>query len=130
MKIVEELDGNECRTQQIHFEGEPGVEVPAKRYIPNTAGRTSAVVMLNETRLAVPLHVTRRPSTASLAGAIARAGRVVMELRPRDSSSANAGKPFPGNRLTNEQADLVGRNLAAIREHDILGAVDVLATRG
>ncbi len=129
VKIGEDLDGKEYRTQQITFEGEPGVEVSAKLYIPHAAGRRPAVVMLEETRLPVPLHVTRSPSTASLADAMVRVGRVVMELQPRDSPSQNDGRPFLGNWLTNERADLVGRNLAAMRAHDILRAVDVLAAR-
>jgi hypothetical protein len=52
-----------------------------------------------------------------------------MEVDPRDSPSANDGRPFLGNWLTNERADLVGRNLAAMRAHDLLVAVDVLAAR-
>lgn len=129
VKIVEESDGEEYRTQQIRFEGEPGVQVAAKLYIPHAAGRKPAVVLLEEKRLPVPLHVTRSPSTASLADAMARAGRVVLELQPRDSPSANDGRPFLGNWLTNERADLVGRNLAAMRAHDILRAVNVLVGR-
>ena len=39
------------------------------------------------------------------------------------------GRPFLGNWLTNERADLIGRNLAVMRAHDILTAVDVLAER-
>ena len=129
VKIVEESDGKEYRAQQIRFDGEPGVELSAKLYIPHVAGRKPAVVILNEARLPVPLHVTRSASTESLADAMVRAGRVVLELEPRDSASANDGRPFLGNWLTNERADLVGRNLAAMRAHDILRAVDVLVAR-
>jgi hypothetical protein len=50
-----------------------------------------------------------------------------MEVDPRDSPPANDGRPFLGNWLTNERAELVGRNLAAMRAHDLLVAVDVLA---
>ncbi len=130
VKVVEQTEGKEYSTQQITFAGEPGVEVSAKLYIPNSVGRKPAVVLLEETRLPVPLHVTRSPSTASLADAMARAGRIVMEFRPRDSPAQDDGRPFLGNWLTNERADLVGRNLAAMRAHDILRAVDVLAARG
>ena len=47
----------------------------------------------------------------------------------RDSPAANEGRPFLGNWLTNERAELVGRNLAAMRAHDLLVAVDVLSAR-
>jgi hypothetical protein len=52
-----------------------------------------------------------------------------MEVDPRDSPGANDGRPFLGDWLTNERADLVGRNLTAMRAHDLLVAVDVLAAR-
>jgi hypothetical protein len=85
--------------------------------------------MLQEKRLPVPLHVQRSPSTAALAEAMARAGQVVLELEPRDSPAQNEGRPFLGNWVTNERADLVGRNLSAMRAHDILRAVDLLKAR-
>jgi len=53
----------------------------------------------------------------------------MLELDPRDSPAAYEGRPFLGNWVTNERADLVGRNLAAMRAHDLLVAVDVLAAR-
>jgi hypothetical protein len=52
-----------------------------------------------------------------------------MEVDARDSPSANGGRPFLGNWLTNERAELVGRNLAAMRAHDLLVAVDMLVVR-
>ncbi len=115
--------------QQIGIESEPGVTIAAKLYLPDGPGRKTAVVVVEEKRLPVPLHVTRSQSTAALAEAMARAGSVVLELEPRDSPAANEGRPFLGNWLTNERADLVGRNLAAMRAHDILRGVDVLASR-
>ena len=64
-----------------------------------------------------------------MAEALARSGQIVMEVDPRDSPDAYEGRPFLGNWMTNERADLVGRNLAAMRAHDLLVAVDVLAAR-
>src|SRR5262249_17429813 len=58
-----------------------------------------------------------------------RSGQIVMEVDPADSTAANDGRPFLGDWLTNERADLVGRNLAAMRAHDLLVAVNVLAER-
>jgi len=129
VRIAAESDGKDYRTQQIQFESEPGVQVFANLYIPPGAGRKPAVVMLQEKRLPVPLHVQRSPSTAALAEAMARAGQVVLELEPRDSAAQNEGRPFLGNWVTNERADLVGRNLPAMRAHDILRAVDLLRAR-
>jgi cephalosporin-C deacetylase-like acetyl esterase len=118
------------RIEEIHFESEPGVTVSARLYVPaNGASRKPAVVMFEEKRLPVPLYVQRSQSTRAIAEALARAGQIVMEVDPRDSPAANDGRPFLGNWLTNERADLVGRNLAAMRAHDLLGAVDVLAMR-
>ena len=129
VRVGEESTGPGYRTQQLGFEGEPGVEIAAKLYLPNRPGRKPAVVVVEEKRLPVPLHVTRSQSTAALADAMARAGSVVLELDPRDSPAANDGRPFLGNWVTNERVDLVGRNLAAMRAHDILRGVDVLAAR-
>ncbi len=117
------------RTQPVTFESEPGVEIAARLYLPDRPGRKPAVVVVEDKRLPVPLHVTHSPSTAALVEAMARAGAVVLELAPRDSPDANDGRPFLGNWLTNERVDLVGRNLAGMRAHDILRGVDLLAAR-
>jgi hypothetical protein len=85
--------------------------------------------MFEEKRLPVPLYVQRSQSTAQIAGELARFGQIVMELDPRDSPAAYEGRPFLGNWVTNERADMVGRNLAAMRAHDLLVTVDVLAAR-
>jgi hypothetical protein len=126
---VDKADGKDYRLEQIRFESEPGVTIAAKLYLPHAEGRKSAVVVLEEKRLAVPLFVQRSQSTAALAENMARSGRIVLELEPRDSPDAVVGRPFLGNWLANERADLIGRNLAAMRAHDILAAVDLLAAR-
>lgn len=129
VQVREESNGPGYRVQRLGFESEPGVEIAAKLYLPSRPGRRPAVVVVEEKRLPVPLHVTRSQSTAALAEAMVRAGSVVLELDPRDSPAANDGRPFLGNWLTNERVDLVGCNLAAMRAHDILRGVDVLAAR-
>ena len=101
----------------------------ARLYLPKGAGRKPAVVMFEEKRLPVPLYVQRSQSTTGIAEALARSGQIVMEVDARDSQAANEGRAFLGNWLTNERAELVGRNLAAMRAHDLLVAVDVLAAR-
>ncbi|HEY3836710.1 MAG TPA: acetylxylan esterase [Bryobacteraceae bacterium] len=117
------------RIEETHFESEPGIVVSARFYVPQSSGRKPAVVMFEEKRLPVPLYVQRSQSTRAIAEALARSGQIVMELDPRDSPGANDGRPFLGDWLTNERADLVGRNLAAMRAHDLLVAVDVLSAR-
>ena len=129
VKIVDESNTPDYRLDQVRFEGEPGVEIAAKLYIPKSGGRKAAVLLLEDKPLAVPLHVSKSPSTASLAQGIARSGRVVLELEPRGAPPANDGPPFLGDWLTNARADLIGRNLPAMRAHDILRGVDVLAAR-
>ena len=86
-------------------------------------------MVVEEKRLPVPLYVQRSQSTAALAEDLVRAGSVVLELDPRDSPGVIDGRPFLGNWLTNERVDLVGRNLAAMRAHDILRGVDILAAK-
>jgi Acetyl xylan esterase (AXE1) len=127
--IVDESDTQDYRLDQVRFEGEPGVEIVGKLYIPKSAGRKPGVLLLEDKPLAVPLHVSRSPSTVSLAQAIARSGRIVLELEPRSSPPASNGPPFIGDWLSNVRADMIGRNLPAMRAHDILRGVDVLAAR-
>lgn len=129
VKVGEQSDGPDFRVEQISFESEPGVTVSGRLYIPKGGGRKTAVIVMEEKRLPVPLYVQRSQSTAAIAEAIAKSGRIVLELQPRDSPAAYEGRPFLGNWVTNERADLIGRNLAAMRAHDILVAVDVLAAR-
>ena len=129
VKLAGVTPGVDFRVEQLQFEGEPGVMITGKLYVPTGAGKKPAVVMVAETRLPVPLYVQRSQSTEVLAEAMARAGRVVLELEPRDAPGGIDGRPFLGNWVTNERVDLVGRNLAAMRAHDILVGVDVLAAR-
>jgi cephalosporin-C deacetylase-like acetyl esterase len=122
-------DESDFRIEEIRIESEPGVTISARLYLPHGAGRKPAVVMFEEKRLPVPLYVQRTQSTAALAEALVRAGQIVAEVDPRDSAGANEGRAFLGNWVTNERAELVGRNLAAMRAHDLLVSVDVLAAR-
>jgi hypothetical protein len=126
---ISKSEDKDLRIEEIRFDSEPGVPISARLYIPPGAGRKPAVVMFEEKRLPVPLYVQRSQSTAAMAEALARSGQMVMEVDPRDSPDAYEGRPFLGNWMTNERADLVGRNLAAMRAHDLLTALDVLAVR-
>jgi len=117
------------RIEELQFETEPGLPIAARLYIPTGSGRKPAVVILEEKRLPVPLYVQRSQSTAAIAEALASSGQIVMELDVRDSPAANDGRPFLGNWLTNERAELVGQNLAALRARDLLLSVNVLSAR-
>ncbi len=129
VSITARVDAADARIEEIRFESDPGVPVSARLYLPKTPGRKGAVILFEENRAPVPLYVQWSQSTAAIAEALAESGRIVMELDPRDSPSAYDGRPFLGNWMTNERADLVGRNLPAMRAHDLLVALDVLAAR-
>ena len=60
---------------------------------------------------------------------MATKGRVVLTLEPRDSPGENTHAPFVGNWITNSRANQIGLNLPAMRAHDILRGVDLLAAR-
>src|SRR5262249_30815805 len=105
------------------FESEPGITIRGKLYLPGSRGRKPAVVLLNDKMSSYWIR-----STASLGEAISRQDRIVLELDPRDSPG-EGDRPYVGNWLTNARAGQIGRNLPAMRAHDILRAVDLLAAR-
>ena len=120
--IVDEPNGPEGRREHIRFESEPGIELNATLYIPSAPGRKPAVLFVSDsTRLETP--------TATLAEKAARQGRTVLEMEPRTSLADVDHGPFVGNWLANSRADQIGLNLPAMRAHDILRAVDLLAAR-
>jgi cephalosporin-C deacetylase-like acetyl esterase len=117
VKILEESNGPEGRYQQIGFESEPGVELKGKLHIPSSAGRKPAVLLVAD------------EFTTTLAERIAKEGRVVLELEPRDSPAEYDRRPFLGNWITNARASQLGLNLPAMRAHDLLRGVDLLTAR-
>ncbi len=117
VRVLDESDGPAGRRQRLSFESEPGVEVEAVILTPHSPGRRPAVLLVAD------------ETTAPLAEKIVNSGRVALELTVRDSPEENDRRPFIGNWKTNVRADLVGRNLPAMRAHDIVRAVDVLAAR-
>ena len=127
-RLSEAADGADWRRQRIQFESEPGVEIGGKLYVPRTGGmapgeRKPAVLLVADKTSNYSI-----PSTDSLAERIARTGRVVLELEVRDSPG-EGDRPFVGNWLTNSRANRIGRNLPAMRAHDIVRGIDVLAAR-
>ena len=118
VKMLEESGGEGFRNQHLQFESEPGIDIDARLYIPSGPGRKPAVLLLAG-RL-----------SDQVAERIARAGRVVLKLEPRHSNVPDDRRPYMGDWLTNTRADQIGRNLPAMRAHDILRGVDLLCARG
>jgi cephalosporin-C deacetylase-like acetyl esterase len=123
VRTSDESNGPEGRRQHVRFESEPGVEISGTLYVPHSRERSPAVLLVAD-----KMSSSSIPSTASLAERIARTGRVVLELEPRDSPG-EGDRPFVGNWLTNTRAGQIGRNLPALRAHDIVRGVDLLASR-
>ncbi|HXB69790.1 MAG TPA: acetylxylan esterase [Candidatus Acidoferrales bacterium] len=128
VRVLDESNGPEGRRQHVRFESESGVEISGKLYVPHLSqpglSQSSPAVLLVSDKMSN----SAIPSMASLAERIARTGRVVLELEPRDSPGEGE-RPFVGNWLTNARADQIGRSLPAMRAHDIVRGVDLLAAR-
>jgi len=123
VKISDESSGTDWRGERVTFESEPGVEIGGRLYIPRVSGRKPAVLLVADKMSSYWI-----PSTDTLAARIAKAGRVVLELEPRDAPGEGE-RPYVGNWLTNARANQIGRNLPAMRAHDILRGVDLLVAR-
>ena len=98
------------------FESEPGVTIGGRLYLPGSSGRKPALLLVKD-----------RTSTPLAEAAVAK-GSVVLELEPRDSPSPD-NRPYLGNWMVNARANAIGRNLPAMRAHDILRGVDLLSSR-
>ena len=123
VKVLDESSGPQGQRQHIQFASEPGVEIKGRLYIPPSPARKPAVLLV-----AGGMSSYWILSTGTLAERISTTGRVVLELEPRDSPGESA-RPYVGNWLANSRADQIGRCLPAMRAHDILRGVDVLAAR-
>jgi cephalosporin-C deacetylase-like acetyl esterase len=102
---------------KISLESEPGLKIRGTLYLPSGGGKKPALLLVKD----------RNSST--LAEDAVKRGTVVFELEPRDSPAANDSRPYLGNWMTNARADSIGRNLPAMRAHDIVRAVDLLSSR-
>ena len=109
--------------EQIRFESSPGIWLNATLHIPYSPGKKRAVLVLNGG------NVFGLMSTANIAEHMAKAGRVVLEMQPRRSQMEVHEGPFAGDYVTDVQANLIGLNLPAMRAHDILRGIDLLAAR-
>ncbi len=123
IRVSSEANGGDGLRQEIRFESEPGVEINGTLYVPPPAGRKPAVLLVADKTSNSLIR-----STDSIAQRIAKMGGVVLVLELRDSPGEGQ-RPFVGNWLTNARADQIGRNLPAMRAHDILRGIDLLAAR-
>jgi len=130
-KVLDKSNAPEFSRQHIEYESEPGIEIEGNLYIPSSS---SGSAIPGSRKPAVLLVADSRPyfqaaTTESLATRMARKGRVVLTLEPRDSPGENTHAPFVGNWITNSRANQIGLNLPAMRAHDILRGVDLLSAR-
>lgn len=78
-------------------------------------------------KAAAVLIVGRTKGNEELAGKLSAAGEVALILPPRGTPMP-ASNNLSGDWITNTRALLIGRNLPAMRAHDILCGVDLLAS--
>lgn len=123
VRILDEKSGSDGSRQQIQFESEPGIWLDATLYLPSSPGRKPAVLIVRESESmgGMPL--------ATMAEHMAPLGRVVLEMEPRTSRIKNTEGSYTGDWVTDMQANLIGRNLPAMRAQDILRGVDLLRAR-
>jgi cephalosporin-C deacetylase-like acetyl esterase len=118
LKTMAESADEHVIVERVAFETEPGLEIGGTLYVPRSSGRKGAVLVVGNGR------------TAALAGGLAKAGRVTLELTPRGPATGRDPiRPLIGEWITNTRAWLIGRNLPAMRAHDISRGIDVLAAR-
>lgn len=107
-------------TQRLALEVEPGLEIHPTLLVPRAAGRKPAVLV-----------ITTGAEIPPVAARLVRSGHVVLALAPRGlpGREDNRGLRLLGDWLANTRAWLIGRNLPALRAHDIRRGVDLLAGR-
>lgn len=109
--------------RRFQFESEPEIWLDATVYLPASSGRKPAVVLVHGDG-----HGDGVPLSA-IAEQMAKRGYVVLNMEPRASHIRNTEGPYTGDWITDLQANLIGRNLPAMRAHDILRGVDLLRAR-
>jgi cephalosporin-C deacetylase-like acetyl esterase len=121
--VQQERSGANGSEQVIQFETEGGVRLNATLYLPAASGRKPAVLIVKGARPANGM------SLDAVAKKMAGEGRIVLELEPRSSHLKNDEGSYTGDWISAMQANLIGRDLAAMRAHDILRGLDLLAAR-
>ena len=117
VRTLEEETSATSRRINIRLEIEPHVEMNGILHVPNAGGRKPALIVLKD---------RFTPEMVELAVA---KGDVVLEIEPRDAPKEHDNRVFLGDWLNNTRANSIGLNLPALRAHDILKAVDYLASR-
>lgn len=104
---------------RIDFDSEPGLGVSATLLNPKEDGPHPAVLLVDS-------NGRMQPRAFELAGT----GYVVLKLTPRGIMPVNPDRrSYSGDWLTNVRAWLIGRNLPAMRAHDILNGYQILKSR-
>lgn len=123
IETLSEANVDGTRQERLRFESEPGIWLDAILYLPPSPGRKPAALIADENGSSEGMP------TATIARHMAALGRVVLQMAPRTSRMNNAEGSFTGDWVSNMQANLIGRNLPAMRAHDILRGVDLLSAR-
>lgn len=123
VEVLDKTSDTGGEKEHIRFESAPGIWLDATMYVPAAPGRKPAVLVVKGG------NVFGLMPTEAIAEHMARAGRVVLEMEPRQSQMKVTEGPFAGDYVTDLQANLIGLNLPAMRAHDILRGVDLLASR-
>ncbi|MGH9326107.1 MAG: alpha/beta hydrolase family protein [Terriglobia bacterium] len=126
VKVLNEQSDPAGQREDIEFESEPGIWLRGTLLVPSSAGRKPAVLMVEGGKINEVMPV------ADMAEQMARMGLVVLEMEPRHSPGEIGHEhegPYTGDWMTNTRAGLIGRDMAAMRAHDILRGVDLLAAR-
>jgi cephalosporin-C deacetylase-like acetyl esterase len=125
VQVVSETGIAGGKKKHIKFESEPGVEIEGDLYLPDSpAGRKPAVLTVQDSP---PYFMAA--TIESLADRMVKAGRIVLALSPRGPVPEDNDRPFMGDWLADSRANQVGLNMPAMRAHDIVRGVDVLAAR-
>ncbi len=122
VKFLDESKSDHGVRRSLQFESEPGIWLDATLYVPLLPGRKPAVVIVRHGKGSDEF------GTSPLAEKTAERGRVVLEMEPRTSRMKNSEGSYTGDWIAAMQANLIGRNLPAMRAHDILRGVDLLRT--
>jgi cephalosporin-C deacetylase-like acetyl esterase len=126
VKVLDDWNSPGGRREHIAFESEPGIWIDATLLIPPSSGRKPAVLVVQSSKTWGVMPVDEVEER------MAKMGRVVLEMDPRHSSEEIGNEsegPMTSDWMTNLGANLIGRNLPAMRAHDILRGVDLLAAR-
>jgi len=101
--------------EEVRLTVDEGLEITGTLTVPQGVSKAAATIF-----------VGRNGAAEEKARKLVAAGEVVLWLNPR-GTPAPVSRELTGDWLTNVRAAVVGRNLPAMRAHDILCGVDLLA---